>query len=551
MIGILFRKIYSFCSDLYYHRLCRFYKKGIQGSVDVLLQIIKAAEQTEYGQRHRFNRVVDATSYAKEVPLCSYTDLAPYIKKQESGVRQVLTADEPVYFAKSSGTTGSQKIIPMTKKSLRGINMTMMFLHQGAQNRLLPPTCFPGRSLMMLNMASMDSDEQSGAATSGGMAKMKSVVPLFWVTPAEALHIQDERVLSYLHALFALHEPKLETISAPFASALLRLFKTMEDHWASLIDDIAFGKINPDIIPDDSLRSMLTAKLSPNPSRAMVLQHLGKNGVVGMVPKIWKKLYCINTVISGDFAAYEAPLRAYIGKDIPIFSSMYGASEGQIGIGTTLNAPTYLLCTHLTYFEFIPEDEIFADNPSVLPMTEVLPGRRYELVITTPSGFYRYRLGDVVQIVDFYYDVPIIHYCYRIGMLQNITGEKTTTDAMMQALHVASQQYGLHFSDFTTVANLAATVPYYTFLVEAEDRPPADFSFTLDKQLGEANPRYRAAREAGKLSSCRVVPTAPACFSAFRDLRLQDGTSTNQFKMPRRLTMAEALTCFHLSEEIE
>ena len=37
---------------------------------------------------------------------------------------------------------------------------------------------------------------------------------------------------------------------------------------------------------------------------------------------------------------------------------------------------------------------------------EVEVGKRYELVLTTISGFYRYRMGDVVEVVGFHEELP-------------------------------------------------------------------------------------------------------------------------------------------------
>lgn len=35
------------------------------------------------------------------------------------------------------------------------------------------------------------------------------------------------------------------------------------------------------------------------------------------------------------------------------------------------------------------------------------------MVLTTPNGLYRYRLGDVVRVVDFYNQCPIVEFLYR------------------------------------------------------------------------------------------------------------------------------------------
>lgn len=44
---------------------------------------------------------------------------------------------------------------------------------------------------------------------------------------------------------------------------------------------------------------------------------------------------------------------------------------------------------------------------------QVKEGYNYELVITNPSCLYRYRFGDVVQVVGFHNECPIVEFKYR------------------------------------------------------------------------------------------------------------------------------------------
>lgn len=40
------------------------------------------------------------------------------------------------------------------------------------------------------------------------------------------------------------------------------------------------------------------------------------------------------------------------------------------------------------------------------------------------SGFYRYRIEDVVKVTGYYYESPMIAFCYRLNQIANISGEK-------------------------------------------------------------------------------------------------------------------------------
>ena len=65
---------------------------------------------------------------------------------------------------------------------------------------------------------------------------------------------------------------------------------------------------------------------------------------------------------------------------------------------------------------------------------EVAVGGLYELVVTTLSGLYRYRIGDVVRVVRFHSSCPVIEFRYRQGQILNMRSEKTTETMMYEAL---------------------------------------------------------------------------------------------------------------------
>ena len=87
------------------------------------------------------------------------------------------------------------------------------------------------------------------------------------------------------------------------------------------------------------------------------------------------------------------------------------------------------------FYEFIPEQEMersFVEpgyQPKTYLMNEVIPGEKYELVITVLKGgaFARYRVGDVYQCVGLENPVdgtriPRFHYIDRIPTIIDIAG---------------------------------------------------------------------------------------------------------------------------------
>ena len=73
-----------------------------------------ATPETEYGREHGFASIGSLADYASAVPVVTYEDIAERVKRMANGESNVLTAEDPVMFARTSGTTGEPKLIPVT-----------------------------------------------------------------------------------------------------------------------------------------------------------------------------------------------------------------------------------------------------------------------------------------------------------------------------------------------------------------------------------------------------------------------------------------------------
>ena len=79
-----------------------------------LLEILQRNADTEYGREHGFAKLRTLAEYSQAVPLIEYEDIAERVKRMARGEENVLTAEKPVMFARTSGTTGEPKLIPVT-----------------------------------------------------------------------------------------------------------------------------------------------------------------------------------------------------------------------------------------------------------------------------------------------------------------------------------------------------------------------------------------------------------------------------------------------------
>src|SRR4051794_6299865 len=87
-----------------------------------LLSIVRANRDTAYGRAHGFGSIEDVDDFQRNVPINTYESLEPYVDRMAAGEPSVLTADAPLMFAQTSGTTGKQKLIPVTATSLAEYN---------------------------------------------------------------------------------------------------------------------------------------------------------------------------------------------------------------------------------------------------------------------------------------------------------------------------------------------------------------------------------------------------------------------------------------------
>ena len=84
----------------------------------IFQHIVKTAVNTEFGKEHHFDKITSYEEFVKNIPIRDYEAFRPYIEKIKEGKHNVLWKGQPIYFAKTSGTTSGVKYIPITKESI-------------------------------------------------------------------------------------------------------------------------------------------------------------------------------------------------------------------------------------------------------------------------------------------------------------------------------------------------------------------------------------------------------------------------------------------------
>ena len=101
-----------------------------------------------------------------------------------------------------------------------------------------------------------------------------------------------------------------------------------------------------------------------------------------------------------NFEPYRKKLFDSIGKTIPSIET-YPASEGFFAFQDTQTEEGLLMQLDSgIFFEFIPIEEYFDENPTRLSIEEVEIGKNYALIINSNAGLWGYSIGDTVKFVS-------------------------------------------------------------------------------------------------------------------------------------------------------
>src|SRR5262249_30110753 len=156
------------------------------------------------------------------------------------------------------------------------------------------------------------------------------------------------------------------------------------------------------------------------------------------------------------------------------------------------NTPVGVLAVTSNYYEFVPVAEINDPVPTVFEAHELQEGQEYFMLMTTPSGYYRFNIGDIVKCRGFLGEAPLIEFLQKGDRCADLEGEKVTEHQFVHAASEAAGALGIRLSYITAVPlRPFGEAPCYTCIIERGDIPDAglasDFLELLDARLAETN----------------------------------------------------------------
>ena len=461
----------------------------------VFQNLISRAVNTAFGRDHDFSNIRTYDDFKKAVPIRDYEDLKGYVERIKNGERDVLWSGKPAYFAKTSGTTSGVKYIPMSKESTplhfgTARNASFNYFSRTGNGRWLD-----GKMIFLSGSPEL---EETGGIPTGRLSGISNHLVPGW--------LRTNQMPSWSTNCIDDWEEKLERIVDETIHADMRLISGIPP-WVQMYYE-------------------------------RLLERSGKNTVKEIFPNF--SLFMYGGV---NFEPYRAKLEALVGGPVDSVET-YPASEGFIAFqdvfsdratsshpitnpGLLLNADAGM------FFEFVPADEIFNENPTRLWLRDVEIGVNYALILNTNAGLWGYNIGDTVQFVS--KNPYRIVVSGRVKHFISAFGEHVIGKEVEEALLPVANASGIRIVEFTVAPQVnppEGGLPYHEWFIEFDNAPAdlASFAADVDIRMRTQNIYYDDLITGNILRPLKIRSLRR---DAFREYMKRQGKLGGQNKVPR------------------
>ncbi len=452
----------------------------------LLKKLVRRAQKTAFGQDHDFSNIQNYADFQERVPIKDYEGLKPYVERVVKGEKNVLWPGLPQYFAKTSGTTSGVKFIPITRESLpnhinSARNALLAYVHETGKAEFLD------KKLIFLSGSPVLSQTGPAKILTGRLSGM--------VNHHVPAYLRSNQMPSYQTNCLEDWEEKLEKIIDETIQEPMSLISGIPP-WVQMYFDriqVRTGKKIREVFPQFSLF------------------------VYGGV----------------NFEPYRQKLYESIGQEIDSIET-YPASEGFIAYQDSQSEPGLLLLAHSgIFYEFIPSEEYFSENPRRLSLGEVELNKNYALILNSNAGLWGYSIGDTVKFISLNpYRLVVTgrikHFISAFG--EHVIGEEV--EKAMQIVQGKHPEVLIREFSVAPQVNPSTGLPYHEWLIAFENPPqdPDTFALDLDTALCSLNTYYDDLIQ-GKI--LRTLVLKPLKADAFEQYMKSIGKLGGQNKVPR------------------
>ena len=467
----------------------------------LLRALIAENSLTEFGRRHGFADIASIHDYRRAVPVMSASDYEPWIARIAAGEPHVLTQAPVVAFERTSGTAAGGRLVPYTGASLIAFrNAVLPWLADLARRR---PGITHGRIYVSISPATRPASQVASGIPIG--------------LDSDAAYLGADLVAPFLDLLAVSPSLGRMTDMAAWRTATL----------AELVaaDDISFISVWSPTFLVELLNALpanidaIAARLMPEARRRLREATLG--GRIDTA-RLWPRLDCISCWTDGASAGFARTLSDHF-PGVAIDPKGLLATEAAMTLPYGGGDPVTALTSNVV--EYIDA----AGNAHLCDTLE--PGSSYRIVLTTPGGFYRYAIGDVVTCTGIAQGVARLRFDGRAGVTSDLVGEKLDDAFVSSVLGRLGRNSAL-------LPDVAAS----RYILWVDGQPDETVLNAIAQQVDaglRANPHYDYARNLQQLAPV-VACARPGFMLDFARRKVAMGTRLGDVKPVGLLLMDDA-----------
>jgi len=494
----------------------------------VLRRLLFRNRDTMFGREHDFAGIRNHAQFLARVPPQNYETLKPYIDTQRLTGTSSLTIEPPLFYAQTSGTTGTPKYIPITATAL-AIHRAEQALFSYLQYRACP-SAFSGPALGIMGAAvegRLDSGHTVGSVSGYLYKSLPSFIQSRFVVPPAVAGIEDYDLRYLVILRLALAEGGITYLGSPNPSTFLRLQYLLNERRALLMDSLKTGILELPSGLDTSISQLIKNRLKPDPARAARLQ----NETTLTFANVWPRIRLVTTWTGGSCGFALDALRRTLPRAAAVMELGYQASEIRGSIALHIETPGGLPPLHHHFFEFVEPQQWDSGNEDFLTLDQLIPGKHYYILVTTAAGLYRYFMNDIVEVTALFNHTPLLRFVQKGKGVTNIMGEKLYETQVIEAVKRGASQYDLSVRFFLLIAD-EATSGYHIYIELCSDRAPEPTALAamIDQGLCELNIEYDAKRSSGRLPAPALSWLRHGAGDTYKEACIQAGQREGQYK---------------------
>jgi hypothetical protein len=253
---------------------------------DVLRKILNENGKTAFGKDYSLDNIKSSQEFRKKMPLTTYKHYEKYVDRIANGEENVMTKRKIVQLCASSGTTGKNKMYPLTladESLFLDYALTIVYafhyvLTYGLKREFYFHLYHPAMQT------------KSGITISGLAAYRQKRRKPNATSPLCLSKIGKEGASYFVQAVFALRDPDVAFIQGTSSDLMYAFWKSIEFNRAAICDAIASGHIKsfPDL--DEQVRQELNEELLPDSVRAKLVEEEIKKGSDMLALRVWQHL---------------------------------------------------------------------------------------------------------------------------------------------------------------------------------------------------------------------------------------------------------------------